>query len=227
MATGRWLIETGTRRTALAGNVMRVIRLAFVVVAVFLAAYWIVRSRVAQSAAPSPSVAPIIVSPTQNVHQTVQVIIPGGAAPSQAPSLSADPSRTQAAVPVTVASLMFEVRACRHAVSGIQCDFQVTNTGDEMHLRVSAYADSPDLTVAFDSGGVARTVMDARFAGVGRTGYSVEARLSPNVPTPLVVFFENTSSPAFTAITLGIFVPQAGRMPVSKAVVFRNVRIES
>jgi hypothetical protein len=46
------------------------------------------------------------------------------------------------------------------------------------------------------------------------------------VPTPLVVIFERTLAPAFDAIRLGVRIPQGNRPGASRAVVFRNVKID-
>jgi hypothetical protein len=215
MATGRWL-------TWAAGVVV-------VGLLAVIAAYGPFRSHSDGATATSP----ITVSPTQTAQQTVQVVLPPGTAAAAGAAQQADsaaaaarPGSVARAAPVAVGDITFEVRACRHAVRGIQCDFQVTNAGGETHVRVFAYSDLPDSTVAFDSAGVTRAVRDANFAGVRRDGLGVEARLSPSVPTPLVVVFEETFAPVFAAITLGVRIPQIGGTSASRAVVFRNVRID-
>jgi hypothetical protein len=189
---------------------------------------WLVRSRTANAAAPPPQ---LTVSPTQSVQQTVQVVIPG-APPGSVPSKPVAPLNSSSAhtlstpAPVTLGDIAYDVRTCNREAEGVACNFLVTNAAEETFVVVRTFSEAEDSTVAFDSRGVSCRLRRAIFAGSSPGGLGVKARLSPTVPTPLVVIFEATPAPAFDAITLVVGIPQGNRPGAWRAVVFRNVRID-
>lgn len=197
-----------------------------------------------RQSSPGNVVAALATALSQRVQQTVQVIVPGGSSPASAatppaalPSTSGGAGGGPSAVmgttastnvqqSVTVGDLRFDARSCRHAVNGIECDFQVTNLGEETVVQIVTRAGDIDASVAFDSTGVARAVTATRFGGTrGESFLGVQARLVPNVQTPLLVSFEDTRAPEFNAITLGAGFHQTDGSRRTKAVVFRHVRI--
>ena len=102
----------------------------------------------------------------------------------------------------------------------------MTNLGDETILKIITRAENIYASVAFDSAGVARAVTETRFGSAkGDLLFGVEARLMPNVETPLLIFFEDTTAPEFATIRLGAGFPQPNGARVSKPIVFRHVPI--
>jgi hypothetical protein len=205
------------------------------VAAVVIGLYGLQRMRTASAATP-----PITVSPNQNVQQTVQVVVPGappGSVPSKPIALAGQaappvqstrgtPVAAQGPPPVTLGDITFEARTCSREDEGVACNFLVTNAADETYLVVDTFSEMAGSTVAFDSRGESCKVRRAIFAGSSPGGLGVKARLSPTVPTPLVVIFQQTLAPAFDAITLGVRIPQGDRAGASRAVVFRHVKID-
>jgi TolB-like protein len=130
--------------------------------------------------------------------------------------------------PVAVGDLRFEVRSCRRAAKAIQCAFQATNLGEDMYVSIRVAPVGPDYTTAFDSSGIARSPTSVRFGGATAAAYEsyVRTLMSANVPTPLVVYFEETSAPVFTSVSLAVHFMSGHREEISNVVVFRNVRID-